>query len=64
MKIAEIKALSIADLQEKVTVEQENLKRLKFAHSISPLENPMKIRSAKKLIARLHTEITLKQNQK
>jgi large subunit ribosomal protein L29 len=58
MKNAEIISLSQEELAEKIAVEVENLQKLKFAHAISPLENPMKIREAKKLIARLKTEET------
>jgi large subunit ribosomal protein L29 len=56
MKNAEIISLSQEELAEKIALEVENLQKLKFAHAISPLENPMKIREAKKLIARLKTE--------
>lgn len=56
MKNAEIISLSPEELAEKIALEVENLQKLKFAHAISPLENPMKIREAKKLIARLKTE--------
>jgi len=38
------------------------LQKLKFAHAISPIENPMKISLAKRLIARMNTELTIKQN--
>jgi large subunit ribosomal protein L29 len=57
MKNSEIKALSAEDLQEKLSTEKANLQNLRFAHAISPLENPMKIRETKRLIARLSTEV-------
>jgi large subunit ribosomal protein L29 len=60
MKNSEIKALSQQELQEKVALEKENLMKLKFAHAISPIENPMKIRHTRKLIARLSTELGAK----
>ena len=63
MKNAEIKALSADDLKEQIAAETETLQRLKFAHAVSPVENPMRIRAARKLIARLHTELTVKQKQ-
>ncbi len=55
MKYAEISSLSVEERQEKIEVEQENLRRLRFAHAISPIENPMKIRNSRRLIARLKT---------
>ena len=64
MNNSEIKTLSIEELQERIVSELENLQKLKFAHAISPIENPMKIRAAKRLIARMNTELTIKQNNK
>jgi large subunit ribosomal protein L29 len=34
---------------------------MKLAHAISPIENPIQIRDMRKTIARLETELTLKQ---
>jgi large subunit ribosomal protein L29 len=64
MKNSEIKSLSIAELQERIVSEKENLQKLKFAHAISPIENPMKIKEAKRLVARMNTELTIKQTSK
>lgn len=61
MKNSEIKGLNESELKEKLSAEQENLRKLKFAHSISPIENPMRIRANKKLIARLNTELRAKE---
>ncbi|WP_162051635.1 50S ribosomal protein L29 [Pontibacter pamirensis] len=56
MKNSEIKALSSEELNERLNTERANMQNLRFAHAISPLENPMKIREAKRTIARLNTE--------
>jgi len=64
MNNSEIKSLSISELQERIISEEENLQKMKFAHAISPIENPMKIREAKRLIARMNTELTIKQQSK
>jgi large subunit ribosomal protein L29 len=61
MKNAEIQKLSVEELKEKIKGEKESLQKMKFAHAISPIENPMKIREAKKLIARLKTELGAKE---
>lgn len=61
MKNSEIKALSIEELQSRCAVEVENLQKLKFAHAITPIENPMRIKDARKLIARIKTEIRAKE---
>lgn len=57
MKISEIKALSTEDLKERIEIEKGNLQKLKFAHAISPIENPMKIKWTRRLVARLKTEL-------
>jgi large subunit ribosomal protein L29 len=64
MKNAEIKALSAEALKEQIAAEQETLQRLKFGHAVSPIENPMRIKASRRLIARLNTELTAKQKQK
>jgi large subunit ribosomal protein L29 len=60
MKIAEIRALSVEVLQEQIATEKDQLAKLKFAHAVSPIENPMRIREAKRLVARLQTLLTEK----
>lgn len=64
MKNSEIKGLSLDELTSKLGVEKDSYAKLKFAHSITPIENPMKIREARKLIARIQTEITAKELSK
>jgi len=61
MKNSEIKALSADEIKQKLASEKEALSKLKFAHAISPIENPMKIRESKKVIARLQTELKAKE---
>ncbi|MEY3208787.1 MAG: hypothetical protein RL064_818 [Bacteroidota bacterium] len=56
-----LKDLNIADLNARVTEDQLRLKKLEFAHAISPLENPMSIRGLRQDIARLKTELRKKQ---
>jgi len=60
MKNEDIKALSANDLKEKLAAEKEALQKLRFAHAISPIENPMRLRESRKLIARLNTELHAK----
>jgi large subunit ribosomal protein L29 len=64
MKNAEIKALSIAELKEKLGSEKETLRKMKFAHKVSAIENPMKINETRKLVARINTELRAKELQK
>jgi len=55
MKTAEIKELSVSELQERIETEKANLVKLKINHTVSPLDNPLKIRHARRNIARLIT---------
>ena len=57
MKQSEVKELTIAELQERLEAEKAELNRMKLNHSISPLDNPLQIRAARKNIARLATEL-------
>mgnify|MGYP006148537755 FL=1 len=58
MKNAEIQKLSLDELKATLASEKDALARLKFAHAISPIENPLRLRESRKLIARLETAIT------
>ena len=57
MKYSEIKALSLEELKERLSTETSSRQSLKFAHSISPLENPLRITQNRKVIAKLKTEL-------
>lgn len=60
MNNADIKAFTLAELTEKLSTEKETLRKLKFAHQVAAIENPMKIKETRKLIARLNTELGAK----
>ena len=49
-----------ADLRSRIQEDELRLKKLEFAHAISPLENPMSIRSLRRDVARLKTELKKK----
>ena len=55
-----LKDLTVTDLKARIDEDQLRLKKLEFAHAISPLENPMSIRGLRKDIARLQTELKKK----
>jgi len=59
--INSLKDLSESDLKARIQEDEQRLKKLEFAHAISPLENPMSIRSLRKDIARLKTVLVQKQ---
>ena len=55
MKTSEIKELTSKEIMERLQTEQENLVRMRKNHSVSPLDNPMKIRESRRNIARMKT---------
>ena len=58
MKQTEIVKLSKKDLQDKLLEYQKQLEELKMTHAISPLENPLQIKKARRIVARLKTAIS------
>ncbi len=56
-----IQGLSEEDLRARIKEDELRLKKLEFAHAISPLENPMNIRNLRRELARLKTELKKKQ---
>ena len=64
MKTAEIKELTTADLQERLEAEKTSLSQMKLNHSISPLDNPLQIKVARRNIARLATELRAREINK
>jgi len=63
MKQSEIKELSVAELQEKLSEIKKSYSDLKLAHAISPLENPIQLRKVRRTVARIATELTKRELQ-
>lgn len=63
MKQDEIKNASVAELQEALATTQKAYTDLKMAHAISPLENPIQLRTQRRTIARIATELTKREVQ-
>jgi large subunit ribosomal protein L29 len=59
--LTSIKGISEADLKAKIQEDELRLKKLSFAHTMTPLENPVSIRGLRKDIARLKTELRKKE---
>ncbi len=59
----EIRQLSTPEVVEKLQEEQEIYQKLKFSHAVSPVENPMKIKASRRLIARYLTELNARKQQ-
>ncbi|HMG83581.1 MAG TPA: 50S ribosomal protein L29 [Ferruginibacter sp.] len=58
---ASIKSLSADELKAKITEDELRLKKVSFAHSISPLENPVSMRLLRRDLARLKTALRKKE---
>jgi large subunit ribosomal protein L29 len=52
-----LREFSIEDLKARINEDEVRLKKLEFAHAITPLENPMSIRSLRRDIARMKSEL-------
>ena len=46
------------ELQDLLATEREKLIKMKMSHSVSPMENPMQIKYARKKVARIMTELS------
>lgn len=57
MKKEEIKEMTTADLQERLATMEKEYLQLKVNHAVSPLDNPAKITSDRRMIARVKTEL-------
>ena len=57
MKMSEIKELSTKELVERIEVEKNTLVRMRLNHAVSPLDNPQKLKFARKDVARMMTEL-------
>ena len=53
----DLSQLSTNDLREKIQERHANLNKMTFNHSISPVENPLKIRLERREVARMKTEL-------
>lgn len=62
MKAKEVREMSIADLQDRIQAEKQNLDTLRINHSVSPLEDTSVISKKRKDIARMMTILAEKQN--
>ncbi|MEA3546588.1 MAG: 50S ribosomal protein L29 [Thermodesulfobacteriota bacterium] len=62
MKVAEYRKLSVDDLSLKVVDLKEEIGKLRFQHSIRPLENTSILCQLKKDVARVMTVLSEKRN--
>lgn len=62
MKSKDIRDLNNEEILARINEEQEVLTKIRFNHAISAVENPLKIRKARKTVARLKTILNERNN--
>ena len=63
MKQDIVKDLTTDEVRDKIKDERANYRKMKLSHAVSPMENPMKMRNSRKVIARLETELKKRNTQ-
>ncbi|MES2775817.1 MAG: 50S ribosomal protein L29 [Bacteroidota bacterium] len=56
-----LKEFSQEDLQARIQDDEVRIKKMSFAHTITPLENPMSIRDMRRDLSRMKTELRKRQ---
>lgn len=57
MKAKELRELSVAELNEKLSDLKSELFNLRFQHTVNQLDNPLRLKAVKRDIARVKTLI-------
>ncbi len=62
MKASELRELSTAELESKLSELKQELFNLRFQHAVNQLENPMRMKAVKRDIARVKTVLRASEN--
>ncbi|MEO5570794.1 MAG: 50S ribosomal protein L29 [Bacteroidia bacterium] len=57
MKQSIVRDLTTEEIRDRIKEEQSNYARLQMIHAVSPHDSPIKMRTARRFIARLKTEL-------
>ena len=63
MKAEDIRSFDQKEIRQRIQDEEDQLRQLRFQHTIASLENPLILRQKRRLIARLKTILNEKQTQ-
>jgi len=63
MKASVIREMSSTELRERIENDKGAYQKLKMNHVVSSLENPVKLKYARKAIARMATELTKRERE-
>ena len=61
MKDTSLTEMPINELNDLLISEKDRLNKLRMSHAVSPLENPQVIKTTRRLVARLKTVLTQKE---
>ncbi len=62
MKYSDIKVLSDENIKNHIKEQKNNCQKMKFDHAFGLIKNPMGIRSFRKNVAKLKTELNKRRN--
>ena len=62
MKTQVLTDMPINELHDLLDTEREKIVKMRMSHAVSPLENPMQIKFARKTVARIMTELSRRKN--
>tara|TARA_B100001250_G_scaffold155400_1_gene133552 strand:+ start:3102 stop:3296 length:195 start_codon:yes stop_codon:yes gene_type:complete len=64
MKAQILTDMPLNELNDLLISERERLVKMKMSHAVSPMENPMQIKFARKTVARIMTELSRRNTKK
>ena len=64
MKAQVLTDMPLNELHDLLVAEKDRLVKMKMSHAVSPVENPMQIKFARKTVARIMTELSRRNKSK
>ena len=64
MKAQVLTDMPLNELHDLLVTERERLVKMKMSHAVSPMENPMQIKFARRTVARIMTELSRRDTSK
>ena len=64
MKAQVLTDMPLNELHDLLITERERLVKMRMSHAVSPMENPMQIKFARKTVARIMTELSRRDRSK
>ena len=64
MKAQVLTDMPLNEIQDLLITERDRLVKMKMSHAVSPMENPMQIKFARRTVARIMTEMSRRNTSK